>query len=293
MSTPFIRYRDPSGLSWMSPALWGAAGGCPINEMQQDPNVGTYVFDDFSNAIAIADGGATSINTLHRGWRYFAETNTSATGVFSANAAAGGGQSFANVAAGDFLTCMTWGDGAPFVIGAAAANRRKLWFEAEFQISSVTTADQVQLFVGLGAAARAAANGVFSGSGSGTVNTALADVALLGFTRLDDDGDDLNFCYGTASQTAVEVIAAAGTLAAATAIRAGFVFDPSHPTDWITPYINGVAIPSGIITKTAVSAATFPNGSLVTPVIAIEPDSTTVNTFTLLGCGCAQLWKTV
>lgn len=265
-----------------SPIIWAG-----MDARGERPGRTIGFFDDFGWS---PNPGTITTATLVGPYRMIAESG----GDVNFSAVAGGEMLLVGGTTGDADTVVTWGDGAPFVLTKDAAVG-KLVFEARIKISSITDADQVQFFVGLCEETRAAAAGLFSGSGSGTANIAMADIDMIGFARFDDDGDALAFVYGKAGQTAYEVIASAETLVADTYTKVGFVYDPNVvPSERITVYVNGVAhgtkIPdAGATTDPSMAAATFPSGEEMTAAVGITPDSTTDNTLTVDWWGCRQI----
>lgn len=253
----------------------------PFWEMRETPGKTIGFFDDFDFSM---NPGTITTADWFGPWKMIAESG----GDITASATPGGQITLVAGTTGDADTIMTYGDGAPFIIDLSGSKR--LGFEARFHISTITDAAEVQFFVGLAEEARAAAAGLFSGSGSGTANTALADIDMLGFARFDDDGDALAWVYGKASGTAYEVTGQIATLAVSTYVKAGFVFDPTART--ITPYINGVPQRASIIgngsTDPGLNATTFPLGEEMTPVVGITPDTTTTGVLTLDWIYCYQ-----
>ena len=184
---------------------------------------------------------------------------------------------------------MQVGAGASFAISDTAADAKKLWFEARFKISTIAD-DVSSFFIGLAAAARCADKGVFQAGQGATVDSALADAAMIGFWRPDADGDGLSAAYHANGQTASEIISDAHTLVADTYVKAGFVYDPDFDAaQRIKFYINGTE-QTTYITSTLIAAAAFPDAEAMSPVVGImNDDGSTASTLTLDWWRCAQL----
>jgi len=145
----------------------------------------------------------------------------------------------------------------PFLISDTAGSRKKLWFEAEFALSSIA-AEKTTFLCGLSNVAATASE----------VIPILADdtfasgTSFLGFRRgiVAAEGDQLDFIGSRdAAVTVQEYITDCHTLVANTFVKAGFKFDPIKRR--VECYINGVRqstfINSGT-TEPALSGGVFP-----------------------------------
>lgn len=138
----------------------------------------------------------------------------------------------------------------PFLISDTAGSRKKLWFEAEFSLGSIT----------------AAKNHVLCGLGSGTLSETIpiavddtwgSTCNFLGFRRSSAGTTGLDFVGKKTGAATVTVYGTAvGTLALSTFIKAGFVFDPL--TRRVEIYINGVKN-ADFVTTTELTDDVFPN----------------------------------
>jgi hypothetical protein len=287
--TNVIQYRDATDTTrGPSPIIWG---DCPWMEIQAQVAQGSgghAFFDDFLSSYDVAAGQDVFIGP----YNVFTETGASLAGGTDTTGTVAEGLSVQTLIGGttaDANCNVQLGGGASFIVSDTAADAKKLWFEARFKISTI--ADSVSsFFIGLGQADRAAADAVFTTTQGATVDSAVADVALLGFWRPDADGDGLSTMYGAASQTAQEVLDDAFTLVADTYVKAGFVYDPAAiAANRIKFYFNG-AESATYITGTNIEAATFPDAESMSPVVSImNDDGSTASTLTLDWWRIAQL----
>ena len=223
--------REPSSLIWKD---------CPWSAINTGHTRGIAFFDDFLCQELIASGGAA---VAYAG-NY--QTYLASGTVMADLGIQGGGISF---------TEATNNEG--FVMSSAQGmvqisnSMKKLWFEARVKFATVT--DVWGGFVGLLEPGAAAAAVPIATDGT------LADKNLIGFHRLEGDGDRFDLVYKADGQTAQTLLADAVTLVADTWIKVGFVFDPSEdPLKRIKFYYNAVEIGT-YATSTQLAAATFPS----------------------------------
>lgn len=270
---------DAAGARRQSPSIWA---DCPWPEIMLDPGVGFGFKDDFEAChdfptnTAVARVGDYEVFTGNG-------TNMSISGGVTG---IGGQLVIASGDTADVATMLTLGGGAPFMISDTDGDDTQLWFECRFKISSVTDADQVQVFIGLMEEDRAVANGVWADGGGDLGFTTTID--LLGFARSDNDGDSLSLAYQKASQTAQDnqqIVIAADTF-----IKVGFVYraNKNAAARRIACFKNAVE-QSTYITDTNIAAATFPDAEELTLGIGVQNDSTTSNTITVDWWKIAQL----
>lgn len=124
----------------------------------------------------------------------------------------------------------------------------KLWMEARIKSSTITDTKH-GIFCGLMDTTAVSATVPIAAAGT------LADVNLVGFHRLEGDGDYLDCVYKANGVTAVTVEADSQVLVADTYVKVGMVYNPS--TYVLTFYGNGIAL----CTKEVPAAAgtDFPN----------------------------------
>lgn len=245
-----------------SPAIWG---DCPWLAILEDPGVGYGHFDDFMCAY---DAGTITSVTNIGPYEMFGESGGSITGAVNV---LGGALNLVAGTTGDADVIVTLGGGAPFVIASAAASARKLWFEARIKISSI--ADDIgSFFIGLAEEDRAAAAGLITATQGTTVDSALADIDMLGFWHPDTDAALVHVAYGKASATAQKLTDSFHTMVADTFFKVGFKFDPAAPTtERIKFYLNNVES-STYVTATQLEASTFPDGEELTLVAGVVND---------------------
>lgn len=269
MTDTVIRYLGSTGDRLKSPIIWH---DCPATRIMTGMADGIHHFDDFIDVHELAAGSSlTKLGPYEviadSGASLTAEDDTTATNASGMWGAA----EFVAGTTGDADLVMQLGGGGAYAISSTAADAKKLAFEARFKISSIT--DGVSsFFIGLGEPSRAAAAGVFTTTQGDTVDSAMADVAFIGFWRADADGNGLNFIYSANGQTAVDHITDIQTLVADTNYKVGFKFDPTAPpARRISVYVDSV-VSSTYVTATNISAATFPDAEVMNPVIGHNND---------------------
>ncbi len=166
---------------------------------------------------------------------------------------------------------------APFSLSTTAGAAGRLFFEARIATTSVSGTPGL-IFVGLGEGnAMTLATGVPFGAGAGTTGTGVSNTgALIGFNRLESGGTALNFSHSDRAQVFTNVQASAGTMAAETWIKVGFVFDPNNTTACIQPYVNGVKTTTPM-TKATLAALTHVDAKGLSPIFAAVCKTTTTN----------------
>jgi hypothetical protein len=130
-------------------------------------------------------------------------------------------------------------------------------FEAIIEDSTITVTKH-GLFVGLMADTACTAIVPITAAG------ALADVGLVGFWRQEGGTTALDFVYKASGIAAVTVLAAAGTLAAATPISVGFRYTQAPDFDTSTnfilrAYVNGAPVASAFKQIPSAAGTDFPN----------------------------------
>ncbi len=240
-------------------AIWK---DCPIIQMQSDPSIGYYIFDDFINApdhLTNVAAGAAQVGKYS-----IFTSNSSVIG----NVAEEGGAVFLNSAANELAAVLRAG-GAAFNV---ASGSKKLWFEARIKAGSIANA-QNGFFVGLYEDVAMTATVPIAADGT------LATEVFAGFHRLEADGDKLDVVHCDGS-TATTLQADATTLVAGTYVKVGMVFEG----DTITFYENGSSVAT-----LAVGATEYPDATTMNPVIAILGAATEATGVTMDWWRVAQL----
>ena len=240
-----LKKSDQTGLIGPSRNLWK---NCPILDILEDPTIGVFrrdMFDAFpphaSTGSAAMSGALGDYMTyLHQG-----------SAIVPAGAH-GGGLKFTmdgndeGAALGPYV--------APLQI---AKGKGKLWFEACVKTSIIDNTKH-GFFLGL-----LEGNAIAAGVPITTAGV-LADKNLVGFHRLEGDGDALDAVYKADGQTAVTVKADAAALAANTWINLGLYYDESD----LYFYVDGEPL-GDKVAAAGISAAAFPNDVLLGPVFAV------------------------
>lgn len=223
---------------------------CPIAEIFTGVVDGVFLHDDFLNGPRVAAGAEASYAGQGGGYRGFADTG---------GLVADGGE------IGGTLVLSSDGDneGASFRTGCApfqiARSQGKFWFEARVKTSDISDTKH-GLFVGL------MADNALTATVPITAVGAIADVNIVGFHRLEGDGDFMDTVYKADGVTQVSLQTDAVPLTADTYVKIGMKFDPSN--NLLTFYRNGVKLGT---TYTLPSAAgtDFPNDVRLGLVIAV------------------------
>lgn len=226
-----------------SPSIWA---DFPSSDIMNGIKDGYQHFDDFLNGPRVAAGA----EAYYGDYRGFADTG---------GLVADGGE------VGGVLDLSSDGDneGASFRTSCnpfqISRNHGKLWFEARLKSSTITDTKH-GIFVGLKADTVHTATSPIAAAGT------LADVNLVGFHRLEGDGDYFDTVYKADGVTQVTVQADAAIIVADQYVKLGFVYDPR--TNLLTFYRNGVKLAT---TYTMVSAAgtDFPNDVRLGLAIAV------------------------
>lgn len=226
-----------------SQSIWS---DCPWVEINTGLMDGITLFDDFLSGPRVT-AGAEAAHGVYRG---FADTGGSV---------ADGGE------IGGVLVLSSDGDNegasfrtatAPFQIGR---NLGKLWFEARLKSSDIADTKH-GIFVGL--MADAALTAVLPITAAG----AIADVNIVGFHRIETDGDQFDVVYKADGVAQVTVQGDAAIMAADQYVKLGMIFDPR--TNQITFYRNGVRLTNAVTVPVALGTD-FPNDVRLGLVVAI------------------------
>lgn len=204
-----VRYTGKNSDNGPSPIIWA---DCPWLEAINDPNVGYGWWDDFLAAMALP-----TTAEVHGGYLQL-DTGDS---TLTATAKVGGEIAILTTTDNEDAGIQL-GSGAPFVIAAAAADGKKLWFEARYKKSAIAQA-LGGMFVGLASEAALAANFIADAGAD------FSDVDLIGFWN--DETDD---SVGSHVHTVTQKTGAAfdtiedtfDTLVADTYVKHGFIYDP-------------------------------------------------------------------
>ena len=258
-------------------AIWG---DYPYDQKDRHPTQWIYWFDDFTFVPSL-----TSATTAVNRWPYMSYIDTGNTIVALATTKTIGVLRLSVDASdndGPVITLPGDASVAFMLDDNTAADRRKLWFDARWKKSSVTD-NQCAVFIGLTEEARAVDNGLMADDSAAITTT----IDAIGWRVLQDNGEELDFVWQKASQTPVELVAAAVTttnsdatgLVADTYIKTGFKYDPERPAaNRIATYINNVQ-GTAWGTATQMAAATFPDGEELVFAAGAKAGEATAVTF--------------
>lgn len=226
-----------------SDGIWG---DCPVLEILRGIKDGIFIEDDFLSGPRVAAGAEAAYGR----YRGFADTG----GLVADGGEWGGTLDLSSDGDNEGASFRT--SCAPFQI---ARGQGKLWFEC--RIKSSTIADTKHgIFVGM------MADNALTATVPITAAGAIADVNIVGFHRLEGDGDQFDTVYKADGVTQVTVGSDAVTIEAATWVKLGFVFDPK--TYVLTFYKNGVKLASSY-TVVAAAGTDFPNDVRLGLVVAM------------------------
>ena len=231
----------------LSGKIWGKMD---VPTLQSNPHCGRFEMRDFYRAEALA-------TTVSNGG-LFAFLDTSATAAPVATDDDRGRMILSTATTDNNAAGLTDGDNvlAPWRIDVTKQN--DVAFECSFTLSSIV---DVAILVGLGEEGLAANDTLADNTG------AIADKDFVGFRTLTAAPTELDAFFKEEGQTEVEVAAAAGTIVAGTAIKAGFYYDASKDT--IKYYVDNVLVG----TQTGVTDVNFPTGEGLAPLVYIKTGS--------------------
>lgn len=226
-----------------SQSIWA---DCPILEIINGVVDGVHYFDEFENGPRVAAGAEAAYGR----YRGFADTG----GLVADGDEVGGAV---------VLSSDGDNEGASFRTSTASFQIRrglgKFWFEC--RVKTNTIADTKHgIFVGL--MADNALTAVLPITATGTI----ADVNIVGFHRLEGDGDYFDTIYKADGVTQVTVQADAAIIVADQWVKLGMVFDPA--TNVLSFYRNGVKLGTSY-TVVAANGTDFPNDVRMGLVMAV------------------------
>lgn len=274
MSANTATYGGLNSNSGMSPGLWG---DCPIFSIREgkDPNQnGRFTHMDFTK-FKLSTNVNASVAYWDQGCLVFGDNGF----AISALDVQGGG-----------ITIGSDGDNEggsiqqvcfPYQI---ARGKRRLWFEARIKVSTIADT-KFGLFVGLAESMTNSATVPIAAAGT------IADQNLVGFHRLEGDGDKLDTIYKANGVTQVTVKADAVTLVANTFIKVGFKYDDNDKAGpfVLSFYADGVRL-ADTYTMASADGTDFPNDVRMSPIIAmLNATASTPGTASVSDIWCYQL----
>ncbi|MFA7279119.1 MAG: hypothetical protein WC100_03395 [Sterolibacterium sp.] len=232
-----------------SPNLWG---DCPLFTADRELS-GYGFFDDFCQGPQVVAGAEAAYGN----YRGFASTGGSAVP--------------STTAAGGVLVLSSDGDNEGASIRAGCPgflitrDAKKFWMEARIKTSTI--ADTKHGFL-LGLLEDAALTAILPIAADGT----LADNNLVGFHRLEGDGDYVNQVYRANGVTQVTTKEDANVLVADTWIKLGLVFNPANDyqgnASYLQWFVNGLPLTDKKLIPNA-TGTDFPADVTLAPVFAV------------------------
>ncbi len=254
-----------------SPSIWA---DCPVLDLKENFGLGMIFEDDFMNfSQHISDQDVQ---------QYSSYIDTGVTIKATPTNRYGEIEVAGNDADNDEGSITTGGGSGVLAVITDDGTAGKLWFECRIKKASVAD-NALAFFVGLSEEGMAIADALVNDTG------ALKTTAdFIGFRVLQDNGEELDFVWQKASQTAVE-FANIATLVADTYVKLGFVYDHTQPgANRITVFVNGLAI-STFGTSTQLAAATFPSGEELALLLATKVGTAAESKFEMDWWRVAQL----
>jgi len=237
-------YNDQDG---PSPRIWG---NLPQSEIDSRPGRIIHIFDRFDALGPHASASSSTVTEKNGPWSTFISQGGSITAA-SASVPGGG------------ITVSADGDDEGVVLTRwlplfkIAYGGKPFWFEARVKSSTVANTKH-GIFVGMINAITPSATVPIAADGT------LADQNLVGFHRLEGDGDAIDTVYKANGVTQVTVKADAIALAADTYVKLGMYFDGTT----LFFFKDGVLLPDSKVIPSA-AGTDFPNDVTLSPVFAV------------------------
>jgi len=223
---------------------------CPVDDILTGFVDGVILFDDFLNGPRVAAGAEASYAGYGGGYRGFADTG----GLVQDGGEWGGTLNLSSDGDNEGASFRT--SVAPFQI---ARGQGKLWFECRIKTSDISDTKH-GIFVGL------MADNALTATVPITAAGAIADVNIVGFHRLEGDGDQFDTIYKADGVTQVTVGSDAASVAADTYVKLGMIFDPKN--NQLSFWRNGVKL-ANTYTVVAAAGTDFPNDVRLGLVVAV------------------------
>lgn len=257
-----------------SPGLWG---GCPIADILEgkDPSTnGIFTHLDFRRFKTSANVNAT-VAYWDQGCNLYGSDGAALAVLDEINGGLTISSDGDNEGVAIQQVCL------PFQISRA---HKRLWFEARVKFSTIADT-KFGAFIGLGDAMTIGATVPIAAAGT------LADENLVGWHRLEGDGDAADTVYKANTVTQVSVQTDAATLVADTWIKLGFLWDSADKAgpNILSFYADGVRC-STTYTMASADGTDFPNDVRLAPLIALlNATATTPGSMSISDLWCAQL----
>jgi hypothetical protein len=238
-----------------SPKIWA---DCPVLTFLAEPASGIHLFDDFKNSSK--EKVATSLLLAIAGdmnWYTYSDGDIT---DFLLTADDVGALRIDQDGTDDDTSGITTGDNLTGIIRSPLKGERKrLWFEVRFQVSTITDTD-LAFFIGLMEPGK-----LGSATPMATAPTAPVDVDYVGFFVAEADGNDLTIIHNEASAGVAQSDTGQITLTAAAYVRVGFRLDVD--TDKLRVYKDGVDL--GDAYAIDITSANFPSNTNMDVMIAL------------------------
>jgi len=237
-----------------SPLIWE---NCPVIELTMSPEKGWIYFNDFINNPTLAANSSVYTNAIVGAWTgatagTLTSTTDEPTGVLKLFTTTD------NECTGIVVCCS---DGVSGQAIFNATTPKAFYLEARLKCINITDT-KFGVFFGLGEEALTGATGVIADDGT------LTDKDLVGFHKLEADGDKFDTRHNTAGGGGVSTVKAdAVTIVADTYLKLGMKLDTGDKT--LTFYKDGVALANTV----ELDATNFPDGEELSVYLVVKAAS--------------------
>jgi hypothetical protein len=239
-----------------SPEIWH---DCPVLEFIENPGKGIHVFEDWRDVPVLVTPTITTAANYGNGWQAFGSAGGT---IVKARIEGGGGLVFTETDDDQGLVLQYIQ--SPFKIDRGKGD---FFWECRFKIGTITNNDS-GIFAGMIEPVTPSAIVPIAADGT------LADQNLVGFHRLEADGDQLDTVYKANGVTQVTVESDvldttntdAGALVADTYINVGMKFRNKDNT--LRFYVNNCELPT-VKEIPDGDGTDFPNDVLLSPTLAL------------------------
>jgi hypothetical protein len=234
---------------------------CPFFDLKCGTRDGFADFIDFTEGVTHATNVAAAASALPNGMCAFTGA-TAGSGIATLATIPTGVISLANATDNEttVLSLLGGKNQAGQLIFEAG---KKVWFETRVKVSTIADS-KFGVFVGMAEEALAVTVGILAAAGT------LTDKDLVGFWRVEGDGDKLDLVFNTAGGGGITTLAAdAVTLAADTWVKLMIYCDGTT----VFFYADGV-----LLSSVALTATNFPNGEEMALYFAMTMAATEAGT---------------
>lgn len=292
--------RGPSASIWAD---------CPEPELTEDPGVGMNFFDDF---LMTGQGPSATGGVIAQSFGQW-DAYTYQGGTITDGALEGGVIVIGSDGDNEGVALSSGTGSFRLVTTSTLTLNQKLWFECRIALSTIATGKN-DFFIGLADSFLSSGLPQAAWPIQTTNDTLFAAMNAIGFQRKGSVGTDISFVYQLSGATAVyptnlttlcATVSPAQTLAAATFVKLGFIFDPKAPSRQVSSastgqtagaikrplvriFVNGLEMPA-FLTSDNLGGAAFPTGFMAPAIGIMNQTGTTPGTASIDWIRTAQL----